>query len=547
MSSFLDFITEDIQTKKSLFSAMPVKTKRDIKKFNEKIDVVSGKYEEYKTLVKKYLDTKSKSFNVKKSDTNIDDLTQKVASLEHVRFILNPLNTSFEKMGFDNLIYEISNYSDFNFKSLNSIINQFLDKFELAGIKLNASDFDYTCYVNEYMTAFLEIRNSKSEDYNKISEIFEKIYWVNPEIIGHIELNFRKLIRKHERSFNNYIVKIQNETMSSNKISNYDDCLDKLRKAYSELKIAEQENIAFIIELAKNGSIEMNNYFENSKVRNSTYTSLMLDDELISDNLFMDKFYANLGKLKLNIEEYRNYVKFIPLIDDFKAEYEKQIVGVDKTNSKTTASKTSKDIELQILEKESKLEKMNKKIFGGSNGFFDFKGSGDSKQLKLDSVIQAKELYNLYQVYDKEYFKDKILSVLSNYLTVADLLNLYYSFDYFKKMAIKRVFNIVNHEEVIKYSEDFDLFAMNTTNVVVNGIVLFENVNVAKVIVNKYRLDNINITEESLNPDNLDSLLEKIQFLLRINEIEKSSSSIEKLWFIAQVEKFNRNEKKKTA
>jgi hypothetical protein len=117
-----------------------------------------------------------------------------------LRFILNPSNTFFEKMGFDNLLFEISNYYDFNFNSLNEIINRFLDKFELAGITISNHDFDYTCYVHEYMTSFLEVRNKKSENYDEVSEIFEKIYWVNPEIIEHIELNFRKLIKKHEKN-----------------------------------------------------------------------------------------------------------------------------------------------------------------------------------------------------------------------------------------------------------------------------------------------------------------------------------------------------------
>jgi hypothetical protein len=44
------------------------------------------------------------------------------------------------------------------------------------------------------MTSFLEIRYSEEKKYSKLSEIFEQIYWVNPDIISHIELNFRKLI-----------------------------------------------------------------------------------------------------------------------------------------------------------------------------------------------------------------------------------------------------------------------------------------------------------------------------------------------------------------
>ena len=96
-----------------------------------------------------------------------------------------------------------------NFKSLNHIVNGFLDKFEDAGIHLSGSDFDYTCYVHEYKNSYLEVRVSQNKDYKRVSEIFERIYWMNPEIIQHIELNFRKLIRKNQKKFNNYIINKQ--------------------------------------------------------------------------------------------------------------------------------------------------------------------------------------------------------------------------------------------------------------------------------------------------------------------------------------------------
>ena len=38
--------------------------------------------------------------------------------------------------------------------SLSMILLIVLDKFEQAGIKLTGTDFDYTCYVHEYMVSF---------------------------------------------------------------------------------------------------------------------------------------------------------------------------------------------------------------------------------------------------------------------------------------------------------------------------------------------------------------------------------------------------------
>jgi hypothetical protein len=271
----------------------------------------------------------------------------------------------------------------------------------------------------------------------------------------------------------------------------------------------------------------------------------MIDPINLSDKVVMNKFYESLEKLKNNIEEYDNYMKFVPLFDDFKKEYKSLIPIGDKDPNKSNGNKELKNIEAQIAEKEDKLEKINKRIFSGGAGLFGIKNDSTLKQLKIDSVKQAKELYNLYKVYDKEYFKDKVLTMLNSSLTISELLHLYYSFDYFKKIAIKKVFNITTYDEMTKYSEDFDLFAMNPTNIIINGVALFEENNIGKVIMNKYRLDNINLTEENLNPDDLKSLLDKIQLLLRINEIEKSPTTVEKIWFIAQVEKINVRETKK--
>ena len=119
MTNFLQFIEEDIKSKKTLFSTMPTSTKTNKRKFNDKIKTVRTKYEEYRISIKKYLDLKSKSFEVIDS-RNTTELTETVADLENIKFILNPINSYFEKMGFDTLLYQISNYQDLNLLTLKS-------------------------------------------------------------------------------------------------------------------------------------------------------------------------------------------------------------------------------------------------------------------------------------------------------------------------------------------------------------------------------------------------------------------------------------------
>ena len=537
MNNFLEFIRKDIEAKKTLITSLPTKTKTNIKKYNQTLETIESKYAKYKDSLDNYMEAKSRAIKIKEEDKTleIEKLKEKITTLEEVKRVLNPFNSYLEKMGFDTLLYEINNYTTFNFTSLNDIINAFLDKFEMAGILLTANDFSYTCYVHEYMSAFLEVRRKNSTSYEKVSEIFEQIYWINPDIIEHIELNLRKLIRDNEKKFNLYISQYQKDVMAKNKIESYNNCLEKLQSLYIDLNMLNKESVSDIVSLAKSGQIDIEHLRENNRNRISAYDALIPKEIDVNNKEELNKVCTVLEKLKLNIEEYNNYLEFLPLFNNFKEEYEK-LVG-----QASNEDKGLKEIENKITAKENELERINKKIFNGKPGLFEFKSDNDLKHLKAESVLKAKELFALYKDYDREYFKSKVMSILSDTLSVADLLNLYYSYDYFRKLAIRKAYNTDNYQEVLNYSNRFDNFAKNPTNVIVVGIPIFTDVSVAKIIVNKYNLSNIKLEENSLEPSNLQSLLNKITLILRVNKIENTKDlNVEKVWFIVKVATLNK-------
>lgn len=533
MNNFFEFIKKDVEAKKTLISTLPTKTKTNKKKFNLELEKIRKKYTEYEKSVKNYLTAKSDKIEIKDKKGDIEKLNSKIAELEEVKKILNPNNTYIEKMGFDTLIYQISNFYTFNFDSLNDIINGFLDKFDLAGILLNADDFDYTCYVHEYMSAFLDVKYHRTNSYEKVSEIFEQIYWVNPELINHIELNFRKLIKKNDKKFNDYLLNLQKDIMNKNGINNYAACLEKLQGVYIDLSIENRETIADIIELAKKGEINIDQYFEDNKVRINAFDSLIPSNVDYTDNKTMKKICFSLEKLRSNILEFNNYLSFEPLFIDFKEKYQDLLPDINKK----VDYKGLKNIEIEIDKKESELDKLNKKIFGGKIGLFDLKNDGELRKLKAESVTKAKELYELYKTYDDEYFKDKVIEIVGTTLTVSDILNLYSSFDNFKKLAIQRVYKLKDYNTILEYSKNFDDFALNPANVIVYGIPIFGDVNVPRIIANKYRLNNIKMSEEDLAPENLKSLENKILLILRVDKINSSNINIEDIWFIKETEK----------
>ena len=535
MNNFLEFILKDIDTKTSVLENLPTKTKTNQKKYNDKIQEYTKKYTEYEANLKKYLLAKSHSFELKEEEQgNLDALKNRVSSLEHVKFLLNPANTYYEKMGFDELMYQISNYETFNFNSLNEIINAFLDKFMEAGISLTGEDFSYTCYVEEYMTAFLEVRNQKLEGHERLASVFEKIYWVNPDIIAHIELNFRKLIRENAKWFNAYIEALQEKAKQEAGVQNYLDCLNKLKDATIDEQNALKENVDDIIDACESGEMDINSFMQDSKARTSAYEFLVPETVDKNDVGAMQKVCTVLQRLYENVIEYKEYMRFESLLQNFKTTY--------KDTKKPTELKKGEISSLhavlnKITENEQALEKLNRKIKGNRNSIFDFKHERDLKELKSQSVIKAQELSELYKQYDEEYFKDKVMDIISPTMTVADVLHLYYSFDYFKKNALQKIFNLNNYEDVKSYSKEFAEFANNPMNVIMEGVPIFSETNIPKIIANKYRLNGIKIDEMDLSIDNIENLSSRILLILRIHKVETSKTSVEKIWFRIEVKK----------
>ena len=306
MNNFLDFINSDVEVKKTLITSLPKKTKTNIKKYNETIDEFSSKYKKYKDSVYKYIKAKNKSIKIKQSNKDNKEYIDKINALQEVRRVFNPYNTFYEKLGFDELIYRISDYYVFNFDSIDKIIQEFIDKFELVGMKLTERDFNYTYYVNKYMKVFLNVKTGK-DNIENLNKTFEEIYWVNPDIIGHIELNFRKLIRENSKKFEDYVRKLKRDYAREYGVESYNDCIKELEKAYEELSKESVEDISDITEKALKGEFDIALYLPTNKFRQSAYSSFISPDISLEDKETMSKICINLNKLGANLKEYNSY------------------------------------------------------------------------------------------------------------------------------------------------------------------------------------------------------------------------------------------------
>ena len=92
-NNFLNFIEEDISTKKTLISTLPLRTKTNKKNYNAKIEEIQEKYKTYKEYLKKYIASQSKKYDIPQEVKNLDKLSEELTNLEHIRFVLNNINT----------------------------------------------------------------------------------------------------------------------------------------------------------------------------------------------------------------------------------------------------------------------------------------------------------------------------------------------------------------------------------------------------------------------------------------------------------------------
>lgn len=528
MNNFLEFIKSDIESKKTFLLSIPTNNKTNVKKFNENVASIYESYSNYKESVLKYINAKSESFeNVK--ETKLDEkLVKQLDEYKKIATLFNPINTFKEKLGLDSLLYDIHNYSYFTFENINKTIQSLIDKFKVVGIGLTSNDFKYTCYVKEYMDEFFACNG----DFNKLSPVFEKIYWHNPNLIEHIELNFRKLIKKYRKEFEQYVSKEKEEALNKNGFKDYDELVKTYRAKFEEYTSGKEESLFEIIKMAKESKIEINNYFPDSKFRTTAFSTLTINPINYENANEFNKLLDTLKKLKGNVLEYNNYLKFLPLFKHFKEKYEK----LDSLETNASALKT---IESQISSKESKLDSLNNKIFDGPTSaifsLFDKKSPDHAKKLKLESIALAKELYDLYYEEEKLRFESIVLEMKNESAIMAsDVIKLYYSFDFYKRETLASVFELTTYDDIINLCNEFDLFASNPSNIIIQGIDVFEGSDMADVVCNKYRLENINISATDLDENNIVSLINKIDFVFRIYQIEHSNLSIEKIWFIVQ-------------
>lgn len=367
--SILDSFVSNINLNKEILSAMPKNNQRDIKKYISKATELLETAKKQQEIMNKEIEKRYKKISEFKENNEFDEIVQRLESSKGVLYLLNDMDTSYEKMDLDKALFNLNHYYSKKLEIVNNTILYCIKKFEEVGIKLELRDFNYSEYVNEYLKVFLCEMEKEEINSKKIKNKFDEIYWKCPELIPHIVLNMKFLYLKNEKNIDKYY-----KNQRNNLVKNFSS--EDIRKRFFELAMQVDEYInkdkQTLVKKLLNGDLNPKDYKENNLTE--YYLRFIDKDELdFSDENKMNEIDTNLNKLLNSLYEYKKYLEYKFLIDDVVKIYQ------EKEKYKNIYANTLKTIN----KKEAKRIKLNKKL--GKSGVFD--KSKDKIRNERDAVI----------------------------------------------------------------------------------------------------------------------------------------------------------------
>ena len=529
MNNFLEFIQKDIEVKKKELSLMPVKSKKSKKVYNDTLKRYSETYKNYKEDVLKYMKVKLKKMTSKsiQNKEEIDRIEKEIINFEFDIKFFNAKNTYYEKLNLENYIYILEHFDEFNYKQLVKNIESLLYKFDEVGVEITKDDFFYNAYVCKYMEAFLKVRKDDKK-YESLLGLFEEYYWIDSNLIYNIGLNFREIINKYRRFFMKTVDVTRLEIVNRYDVSSFHDCEVRLDGLFKKLHEHKIENVGDIIEKSKNGEIDIRNYLEGSKMKDEIINELQIVPKDFEDHKEKYKFYNNIAKLKEDLTQYISYIEYLPVLNILKQDYNEYI----KEPQVAYDPKNLDELEKKKIVKEKLLKRYKNELLT-SNILFKKKNNIIEKDIIEKTLALNKELKEIYDQIHLEKVKQGFVDVVKDSVTMYDVLFFCYSQEHYKRQCLNRAFPNMNHKELIKKIKSFDFFTIDPTLALIDNIPFLREYNLEQVIINKHRLNNIKIEEADLK--DAETMLEKVNFLLREKIVAESDMKAEEIDFITKL------------
>ncbi len=489
-------MSKKIEQYKELLEVLPRTNVKNSREYKKKALVMKQEMQEQrekalKEIKKRYLGI------IVEGNSEIELLNDYLNKSEKKLVFLNQYNDSYEKTGLNEVLNDLRKFYKNDLFQVNNDIRISLEIFNTALVTLTEKDFNYGKEVETYMTEFFKLNNKNLE---KLQETFDNLYWKCPNLFEYINICLRHLYSKNKKAFEKYC---------SNQIKGTDLSKEEEHYKYIYSKYLQQENsdIKILQDKFLEGELDIKEY-EDSKV-SKLKSSILLKEEENDDQI------NNILKLSYSLYEYKKYLEFKSILEKVKNIY------LDKSNKSLTKSLLKK-----IKKSEKRIKKLNKKI-----RFRKFLFKSRAKTEKFYNKINTNllELKDLYKEYDDAKFKEIIATRLSDNSTLLDALKIVSSYKIDFGKLLKEENEEITNQEIDDKLKELKEFILYPNNNIINNITISDNSDIVTIILDKYKLMNINITGEQLEDTNIDSLISLVNKVLVNHYINSSNQSFEKI------------------
>lgn len=501
--------------------------KSAVKERNEYVEEQIKKFDKYQVEVYRLLKLRVNSLLPSDKSNHYDSLKKNIEKEKQV-IVFNNSNYSIGfKLGIFKLISSIDINDDVSLNMINNTFLNIIKIFDDASIKLSVSDFTYSMFTEKYMSVFLDNieKNNRFEEVMK--KCFDSIYWECPDIIKQLKLNFWSLLEKYEEKLKIYTDTVSYQLLQKtgyDKSTLIDKYLSNVNKYNLEVSRDEFYNLESFLSKKKN----VLDYLDGSATRVKNLDQFVIDGEFkdIEDS---SKFYDNMVELAHTLSVLKLYYRYEFIIKDIQDKYSKK-----DANKSVFANKLK-----EIKTEESKRKKLyNDYLKACGKNLFHKVNEEKIKSNKLainEEILKLDTLYNeLHDLEIVELINKKVNSTDSLY----DLFSLSYeSYYYLEKMFNEHFKDSDDYsfeEELNKYF-DFIYSPYNDFLKKING---FSMVDVSSVITDKYRLLGINVTNDNISVDNLDSFMDSVNYVKFIDDILKGDLSFDDINVIVKFREF---------
>lgn len=501
--------------------------KSAVKERNEYVEEQIKKFDKYQVEVYRLLKLRVNSLLPSDKSNHYDSLKKNIEKEKQI-IVFNNSDYSIDfKLGIFKLISSIDINDDVSLNTINNTFLNIIKIFEDASIKLTISDFTYSMFTEKYMHVFLDNieKNNRFEEVMKKS--FDSIYWECPDIIKHLKLNFWSLLEKYEEKLKIYTDTVSYQLLQKtgyDKNSLIDKYLGNVNKYNLEVSRDEFYNLDSFLSKKKN----VLDYLDGSATRVKNLDQFVIDGEF-KDIEESSKFYDNMVELAHTLSVLKLYYRYEFIIKDIQDKYSKKDANKSVFSNKLKEVKTEEGKRKKIYN--DYLKACGKNLFHKVN-----EEKIKSNKLAInEEILKLDTLYNeLHDLEIVELINKKVNSTDSLY----DLFSLSYeSYYYLEKMFNEHFKDSDDYsfeEELNKYF-DFIYSPYNDFLKKING---FSMVDVSNVITDKYRLLGINVTNDNISVDNLDSFMDSVNYVKFIDDILKGDLSFDDINVIVKFREF---------